>query len=92
MLQQIKHTFIALVPKTENPSETQHFRPIILCSTVYKTISKIIVNRLRPLLDKLVSPVHSAFILGRSIHDNILLMHEIMHKFKNSKEKPHEFH
>ena len=45
------------------------------------------VNRLRPLLDKLVSPVQSAFIPGRSIHDNILIMHEIMHKFKKTKGK-----
>jgi len=31
--------------------------------------------------------VQSAFIPGRSIHDNILLMHEIMHKFKKIKGK-----
>jgi len=87
MLRQINHTFIALIPKKENPSETQHFKPISLCTTVYKTISKIIVNRLRPLLDKLVSPVQSAFIPERSIHDNILLSHEIMHKFKKNQRK-----
>jgi len=45
------------------------------------------VNRLRPLLDTLVSPVQSAFIPGRSIHENILLTHEIMHKFKKIKGK-----
>jgi len=87
MLQKINHTFIALIPKKENPSETQHFKPISLRTTVYKTITKILVNRLRPLLDKLVSPVESAFIPWRSIHDNILLTHEIMHKFKKIKGK-----
>jgi len=45
------------------------------------------VNRLRPLLDKLVSLPQSAFILGHSIHDNILLTYEIMHKFKLLKSK-----
>ena len=79
--------FIALIPKKENPTKTQHFRPIGLCNTIYKTIFKIIVNRLRPLLDKLASSVQSAFIPGRSIHDSILLMHEIMHKFKKIKGK-----
>jgi len=87
MLRQINHTFLALIPKRDNPTETQHFRPISLCNTVYKTISKILVNRLRPLLDKIVSPVQSAFIPGRSIHENILLTHEIMHKFKKTKGK-----
>ena len=47
--------------------------------------SKILVNRLRPLLSKIVSPVQSAFIPGRSIHENILLTHEIMHKFRKIK-------
>jgi len=31
--------------------------------------------------------MQSAFIAGKSIHDNILLTHEIMHKFKNLKSK-----
>jgi len=47
----------------------------------------MLVNRLRPLLDKFVSPFQSAFIPRRSIHDNILFTHEIMHKFKNMKIK-----
>jgi len=87
LLRQINHTFIALIPKRDNSSETQHFRPISLCNTVYKTVSKILVNRVRPLLDKLVFPVQSAFVLGRSINENILLTHEIMHKFRKVKGK-----
>jgi len=42
---------------------------------------------MRPLLDTLVSPYQSAFVPNRSIHDNILLTHEILHKFKNCKRK-----
>jgi len=87
ILKELNHTFITLIPKRHNPSTTNHYRPISLCSTIYKTISKILVNRLRPLLDKLVSPFQSAFIPGRSIHDNILLSHEILHKFKKCKGK-----
>ena len=45
------------------------------------------MNRLRPVLDKIVLPLQSAFILGRSIHDNIFISYEIMHKFKNQKGK-----
>ena len=87
LLRQINHTFIALIPKIDDPTQTQHFRPISLCSTIYKTIAKIIVNRLRPLLDRLVSPVQSAFIPGRLIHDNILITTETMHKFRKVKGK-----
>jgi len=87
LLRKINHTFIILILKRENPSETQHYRLISLCNTIYMTISKILVNRLRPVLDNLVSPLQSAFIPGRFVHDNILLTHEIMHKFKNIKGK-----
>jgi len=45
------------------------------------------MNKLRPLLDRLVSPVQSAFIPGRSIHDNILITTELMHKFRLVKGK-----
>ena len=38
-------------------------------------------------MDKIISPLQGAFILGRSIHDNILLKHKIMLKFKNTKAK-----
>ena len=87
LLKEINHTFLALIPKISNPSNTGHFRPISLCSTLFKIIAKIMANRLRPLLDKIISPFQSTFIPGRSIHDNILLTHEILHKFKQLKSK-----
>jgi len=89
LLWQVNHMFIALIPKIQNPSQTYHFRPISLCWTIYKTIFKILVNRLHPLLDKLISPFQSAFVSGRAIHDDILITHEIMHKFKTLKIHPH---
>ena len=87
MTKEIDHTFITLIPKAAQPQLTSHFRPISLCSTIYKTIAKILVNRLRPLLEKTISLFQSAFIPGRFIHDNILITHEIMHKFKMTKGK-----
>ena len=87
ILKEINHTFIALIPKTNSPTQTSHYRPISLCSTIYKIILKILVNRLRLLLDRIISPFYSAFVPGRFIHDNILVTHEIMHKFKNFKTK-----
>ena len=87
ILKEINHNFIALIPKTNSPTITSHYRHISLCSTIYKIISKILVNRMRPLLDRIISAFQSAFVPGGYIHDNILLTHEIMHKFKNLKTK-----
>ncbi|KAK3205157.1 hypothetical protein Dsin_019203 [Dipteronia sinensis] len=62
-------------------------RHISLCNTIYKVISKIIVQRLRNLLPRLVSPNQVAFVLGRHIQDNIIVAQEVLHKFRIMKGK-----
>ena len=42
-------------------------------------ITKIIVARLRPYLDKLISPMQTAFVSGRKGIDNIIIAQEIIH-------------
>ena len=60
------------------PKEVTQFRPISLCNVTYKIITKIMVNRLKPLMNYLISPFQNVFIQGRNISNNILLAHEIM--------------
>ena len=75
----LNHTLITLVPKIGFPQEVSHFRPISLCNVLYKVISKIMVNRLKPFMDSIISPYQNAFIQGRNISDNILLMRLWIH-------------
>ncbi|KAI5333293.1 hypothetical protein L3X38_023424 [Prunus dulcis] len=60
-------------------------RPISLCNTLYKVISKILIARLRPCMANLVSPNQVSFVPGRQIVDKIVVAQEMLHKFKNSK-------
>ena len=85
LLKEFNHTFITLIPKTDNPETTSQFRPISLCNAFYKIVAKIMVNRLRPLLERIIHPTQSAFVLHRAIHDNILLVHEVINKFHHLK-------
>ena len=62
------------------PSTPNQFRPISLCSTVYKIIAK--ASRLKTVLGKIIHPLQGAFILERLIQDNVLLAHEVFHSFK----------
>ncbi|KAL0292946.1 UNVERIFIED_CONTAM: putative ribonuclease H protein [Sesamum angustifolium] len=73
----VNTTILALIPKVRAPSTVSDFRPISCCNVLYKVITKIIVQRLRLVLDKLISPSQNAFVPGRSIGDNILLAQEL---------------
>jgi hypothetical protein len=81
------HTFITLVPKQSGSHSMHQFRPISLCNISYKIISKILANRLKFVFSKIISPLQSAFVPSRSIQDNSIIAHELLHSFKLKRGK-----
>lgn len=59
----INHNSITLIPKTKNPTKVPEYRPIVLCSIIYKIVSKVATNRLKKILPQLISLTRSAFSL-----------------------------
>jgi hypothetical protein len=88
--EEVNDTAIILIPKN-NPEELKYFCPISLCNVVFKIISKCLVNRLRPLLQDIISPVQSAFIPGRIITDNALMAFECIHAIQSNSVECSEF-
>jgi hypothetical protein len=86
ILKALNSTLITLIPKENEARTPDRFRPITLCNVVYKIISKVIANRLKPLLPILISKEQSGFVEGRKIMDNIILAHEIIHTLKSRKK------
>ena len=84
LLKSVNHTFITLIPKVKNPERVTEFRPISLCNVIYKIVSKVIANRLKPILNSIISETQSAFVADRLITDNILIAFETLHHMKNS--------
>ena len=70
-----KQGVITCLPK---PSKNKHFlknwRPISLLNVVYKIMSSVIANRLKSVLDKVISNDQKGFISGRFIGENIRLI------------------
>jgi len=77
--------YITLIPKKVDAMTAKDFRPISLVHSFAKLITKILANRFAPFSDSLVSTNQSAFIRGRCIHDNFILVQQtvkVLHQQK----------
>ncbi|KAA3469492.1 reverse transcriptase [Gossypium australe] len=76
------YTDIVLIPKIPNPTNLINFRPISLCTVLYKIVAKTIANRLQNYIGRCIDSAQSAFMPGRLISDNVLIAYEILHTLR----------
>lgn len=50
----INHTNIVLMPKVDNPTTLKEMRPISLCNVSFKILTKLIANKFRPIMHKMI--------------------------------------
>lgn len=75
----MKQGVITLIPKPDkDPKLLDNFRPITLLNTDYKIVTTVYASRLKKILHKIISDSQSGFMKGRSIHDNIRLVLDIL--------------
>ena len=85
VLEFLNETLISLILKCPNLESRNNFRPISLCNSIYKVVTKIIVGHLSPFLDKLVSPNLTAFVPRRKGLHNVVVAQELIHSLDKKK-------
>ena len=70
----LNQALMTLLPKRADAHQLSDYRPICLIHLVAKIFAKVLSLRLAPRLDVLVSRNQNAFIQGRSLHDNFILV------------------
>ena len=83
----MNQTLITLIPKCKSPKSLSNYQPISLCNTIYKIVTKIIVNRIHPFLFGLISPLQATFVPGRKGLDNAIIVQELIHTMSKKKGK-----
>ena len=72
----LNSTFLVLVPKKGRVDDLRDYKPISLVGGLYKLLAKVLVNRLKKVVSKVLSLTQNAFIEGRQIFDAALIANE----------------
>lgn len=70
---------LVLLPNKASHTSWVDFYPISLCNVSKKVITKLLVQRLSPIMPRIISPTQSDFVPGWVVHDNVLLVQELVH-------------
>ena len=66
-------TFLVLFSKKGGVEDLRDVKPISLVGGLYKLVAKVLANRLKKVVGKIVSSGQNAFVEGRQILDATLL-------------------
>ena len=62
-------TFLVLKQKKKGAFNVKDFRPISLVGSLYKWLTKVLANRLKKVMGRVISCFQNAFVEGRQILD-----------------------
>jgi len=85
-ISRLNYRVITLLPKVSDATKIQQYRPICLLNCLYKLITKVLTVRLEKIAEKRIHHNQTAFMKGRNIMSGIMILHEILHETKRTKQ------
>jgi len=80
-------SFLTLIPKANNLQILDVYKPISLVGSIYKIISKILANRLKEALSKIIDHKQSAYMENRGLLESTIVANEVLDDVKQNNKK-----
>lgn len=80
-------SFIALIPKIDDPQNLGDYRPISLVGCMYKILAKLLARRIKGALTKVIDKRQSVFLEGRNLFHSVLVENEPVDEARRRKKK-----
>ena len=74
----INTTFLVLISTKGGAEDLKDFRSISLLGSLYKILAKVLANRLKKVVVKVVSNTQNAFVEGHQISNASLIANEVI--------------
>lgn len=86
-IKRLNYGVVTLVPKVKEANNIKQYRPIYLLNVDFKIFTKALNNRFTPIAKQVIGGNQIGFIKGRNILEGVVILHEVIHELKTSKNK-----
>ncbi|CAI5466142.1 unnamed protein product [Closterium sp. Yama58-4] len=83
LLEEVQEAVTILLHKKGPKEQIQNYRPITLLTSSYKVVAKLLANRMKRALDRVISKEQCGFLPGRRLSDAVSLVADVIEAAKN---------